>query len=148
MRSILDVIENRWLGFAKAILLGSPRDQGRSDKIGEAIEGLIKDEKLELSEPQVRDLKKLEFSTASSSNIFVTFQRALLFSLFDAAHILEDEQISAGIFAHVCQRKVTVKAILERVREFGNNNKPPKDERYGATYHDLNQKALELPFQH
>ena len=54
MKSILDVIENRWLGYAKAIILGSPRDQERSNKIGEAIEGLAKEEKLSLTEHQVR----------------------------------------------------------------------------------------------
>lgn len=102
MKSLLDTIENKWLGYAKVFLLGRPKDQERVKRVEEAIEKLRKQQKLgQLDRGSLRT--------------------GFLFSIFDGASSLNKEQLLMA-FQRITDKKSKLNEMVRAASEFGDNN--------------------------
>lgn len=97
LRTLLDTIENRWLGFVKLTLLGRPKDPERVQMIDQTIK---------------KCLNKLKLNRV---------QKSWLWNALDGASLLEESHLGQ-VIELLTLDKTAAKTIFKTVREFGQNN--------------------------
>ena len=123
MKGLLRTLQDKWLGYAKTLLLGQPVDAQRVRKIEKAVQ--ILRQKLKIVEECYDQI---------------------LFALFDGASLLSDEDM-AQANSVVTGKKAKLADFSKFLREFGENNPCTKDVRRHPVCFVFDKEVQSLPWE-
>ena len=123
MRGLLRTMQDKWLGYAKTLLLGRPVDDQRVRKIEKAVQDLRR--KLKVEEERHNEI---------------------LFALFDGASLLSDEDVTQANSV-VTGKKTKLADFSKFLREFGENNPCTKEVRRHPVCFVFDKEVQSLPWE-